>query len=294
MPRTIWKGAVSFGLVHIPVAVVPATRSSSAIDFDWLDRRSMDPVGYKRVNKVTGEELEARDIVKGVQYEKGRYVVLSDEEIRAAHPKATQTVDILSFVDAEKIPFLYLDTPYYLLPDKRGEKVYGLLREALSATDKVAVANVVLRSKQHLAVIMPLDGALVLDTLRWADDVSGVDSLELKPEVLEPELSERERDMAVRLVEGMSEDWDPQRYHDSFQAQIMRLVEQKAEAGKIEEVGAEEEVEAPGAEVIDLTELLRRSLRPKAGEKAAAPPGAASGRGGAKGAAGRRTTKKAG
>lgn len=294
MPRTIWKGAVSFGLVHIPVAVVPATRSSSAIDFDWLDRRSMDPVGYKRVNKVTGEELEARDIVKGVQYEKGRYVVLSDEEIRAAHPKATQTVDILSFVDAKKIPFLYLDTPYYLLPDKRGEKVYGLLREALTATGKVAVANVVLRSKQHLAVIMPLDGALVLDTLHWADDVSGVDSLELKPEVLEPELSERERDMAVRLVEGMSEDWDPQRYHDSFQAQIMRLVEQKAEAGKIEEVGAEEEVEAPGAEVIDLTELLRRSLRPKAGEKAAAPHGAASGRGGAKGAAGRRTTKKAG
>lgn len=293
MPRTIWKGAVSFGLVHIPVALVPATRNQG-IDFDWLDRRSMDPVGYRRVNKATGEEVDSSDIVKGVQYEKGRYVVISDEEIRAAHPKATQTVDIIAFVDGEEISSLYLDTPYYLVPDKNGEKVYGLLREALESTGRVGLANVVLRNKQHLAVVMPLDGALVLDTLRWADEIRDVESLGLKPEALEPELDKREREMAIRLVESMSEEWEPERYHDSFQAQIMKLVEQKAKAGRIEEPAEAEEVEEAGAEVIDLTELLKRSLagtprrkeEAEAGTGRAAPRHKAGGRG--------TTTKRAG
>ena len=121
MPRTIWKGAVSFGLVHIPVALVPAT-TRSGIDFDWLDKRSMDRVGYKRINKTTGEDIESENIVKGVEYEKGNYVVISDDEIKAAHPEATQTVDIVAFVDAKDISFLYIATPYYLTPDRRGEK----------------------------------------------------------------------------------------------------------------------------------------------------------------------------
>src|SRR5690606_31039684 len=120
--------AISFGLVHIPVALVPAT-TRSGIDFDWLDKRSMDPVGYKRVNKATGKEVESRNIVKGVQVEKGHYVVLGEDEIRAAHPEATRTIDILAFVEAAQIPLLYLDTPYYLTPDARGDKVYALLRE---------------------------------------------------------------------------------------------------------------------------------------------------------------------
>lgn len=262
MARTIWKGAISFGLVHIPVALVPAT-SSSAVDFDWLDKRSMDPVGYKRVNKVTGQEVEAKHIVKGVAHEKGRYVVLSDEEIRAAHPEATRTIDILAFVDAEQIAFLYLDTPYYLLPEAGGDKVYALLREALSRTGKVAIANLVMRNKQHLAVLMPLGPALVLDTLRWARDVRGVEVLELKPEAIEPSLKPRELDMASRLVDEMSEDWAPEQYHDSFQEQIMALVERKAREGRLEAVAAPEDEPRHG-EVIDLTELLKRSLARRA------------------------------
>ncbi|MGE4406332.1 Ku protein [Pseudomonas sp.] len=270
MPRTIWKGAVSFGLVHIPVALVPAT-TRQGIDFDWLDKRSMDRVGYKRINKTTGEEIDSENIVKGVEYEKGHYIVLSDEEIKAAHPKATQTVDIVAFVDARDISFLYIDTPYYLTPDRRGEKVYALLRETLVHTGKVGVANVVLRNKQHLAVVMPLGKALVMNTLRWADEVRGVDYLDLKDEALDPELAERELDMARRLVEDMSEKWKPEQYKDTFQDQIMALVEKKAHEGKLEAVGGPEEaLDRRSADVIDLTELLKRSLAAKPGKPRAA------------------------
>ena len=263
MPRTIWKGAVSFGLVHIPVALVPAT-SRSGIDFDWLDKRSMDRVGYKRINKTTGEEIDSENIVKGVEYEKGHYVVLSDEEIKAAHPKATQTVDIIAFVDAKDISFLYIDTPYYLTPDRRGEKVYALLRETLIQTGKVGIANVVLRNKQHLAVVMPLGKALVMNTLRWADEVRGVEYLEMKEEALNADLNKRELDMAKRLVEDMTEEWDPTQFKDTFQDQIMDLVETKAREGKLEAVGGPEEtVDRRSADVIDLTELLKRSLAAK-------------------------------
>jgi DNA end-binding protein Ku len=260
MARVIWKGAVSFGLVHIPVALVPATRSQG-IDFDWLDKRSMEPVGYKRINKVTGEDIDKDDIVKGVQYEKGRYVVISEEEIRAAHPKVTQTVEIIAFVEAAQIPLLYIDKPYYLAPDRRGEKVYGLLRETLTATGKAGLAKVVMHTKQHLAVVMPLGEALVLNTLRWADEVRGAEILELPEAAAKPELKPGELEMAKRLVEDMSEDWNPQQYHDSFQEQIMDLVERKAKEGRIETVGpAEAAGERRGADVIDLTELLKRSL----------------------------------
>jgi DNA end-binding protein Ku len=259
MARSIWKGAVSFGLVYIPVSLVPAT-TRKGIDFDWLDKRSMDPVGYKRINKVTGQDIEKENIVKGVEYQKGEYVVITEDEIRAAHPKVTQTVDIIAFVDAGSIPFLYIDTPYYLAPDRRGEKVYGLLREALVKTGKVGLANVVLHTKQHLAVVMPLGDALVLNTLRWADEVRGVEALELKQEAVRPDLAERELDMAQRLIEDMSAEWDPTQYRDTFQDQIMELVERKAKEGKIAPVSTAEEGERRPADIIDLTELLKRSL----------------------------------
>lgn len=259
MPRAIWKGAISFGLVHIPVALVTAT-STQGVDFDWLDKRSMDPVGYKRINKVSGKEIERENIVKGVQYEKGRYVVISEEEIRAAHPKATQTVDIIAFIDAGQIPSLYIDTPYYLKPERRGEKVYALLRETLARTGKVGLAQVVMRTKQHLALVMPVEDALVLNTLRWGNEVRGVDVLELPEEARSAELAKRELDMARRLVEDMSEDWDPDQHSDTFQDKIMALVEEKARAGRIETVGEVAEDAPRSADVIDLTDLLKRSL----------------------------------
>ncbi|KPG95833.1 DNA repair protein [Pseudomonas sp. RIT-PI-q] len=272
MARAIWKGAISFGLVHIPVALVSAT-SSQGVDFDWLDSRSMDPVGYKRVNKVTGKEVTKEHIVKGVQYEKGRYVVLSEEEIKSAHPLSTQTIDIFSFVDSEQIPLQNIDTPYYLAPDKRGGKVYALLRETLSKTNKVALAHVVLHTRQHLAALMPLESAMVLVMLRWPAEVRSLDTLELGSEVTKPELAKGELDMAKRLVEDMSADWKPDDYRDSFEDKIMALVEKKANEGKIEDVEtATGEEERKTADVIDLTELLKRSLGGKAGGKTAVKP----------------------
>ena len=272
MARAIWKGAISFGLVHIPVALVSAT-SSRGVDFDWLDSRSMDPVGYKRVNKVTGKEVTREHIVKGVQYEKGRYVVLSEEEIRSAHPLSTQTIDIFSFVDGKQIPLQNIDTPYYLAPDKRGGKVYALLRETLTKTGKVALARVVLHTRQHLAALMPLESALVLVMLLWPAEVRSLDELALGSEVTSPELAKGERDMARRLVEDMSAEWTPDDYRDGFEDKIMALVDKKAREGKIEDVEtASGEEERKTADVIDLTELLKRSLGSKGAGKAAARP----------------------
>lgn len=284
MPRAIWKGAISFGLVHIPVALASAT-SSQGVDFDWLDKRSMEPVGYKRVNKVTGKEVTKENIVKGVAHEKGRYVVLSEAEIRAAHPESTQTIDIFAFVDSAQIPLQHIDTPYYLAPDRRGEKVYALLREALSSTDKVALAHVVLHTRQHLAALMPLESALVLVVLRWPSEVRSLESLELGAEVTKPKLNKSELDMAKRLIKEMSANWQPEQYQDSFQDRILELVAQKAKAGKIEEVEpVEVEETRRSADVIDLTELLKRSLGSKPSSK---PKKAAS-----KSAATRSTTRK--
>ncbi|PWK35985.1 non-homologous end joining protein Ku [Pseudomonas sp. OV226] len=268
MARAIWKGAISFGLVHIPVALVSAT-SSQGVDFDWLDSRSMEPVGYKRVNKVTGKEVTKEHIVKGLQYEKGRYVVLSEEEIKSAHPLSTQTIDIFSFVDSEQIPLQNIDTPYYLAPDKRGGKVYALLRETLSKTNKVALAHVVLHTRQHLAALMPLESSMVLVMLRWPAEVRSLDTLELGNEVTKPELAKGELDMAKRLVQDMSADWKPEDYRDSFEDKIMALVEKKANEGKIEDVETATGEEArKTADVIDLTELLKRSLGSKGSAKA--------------------------
>lgn len=261
MPRSIWKGAISFGLVHIPVGLVSAT-AKQGVDFDWLDKRSLDPVGYKRINKVTGKEITSENIVKGVQYEKGRYVVLSDEEIRAAHPEATQTIDIFAFIERGAIPLQNIDTPYYLSPERRGEKVYALLREALRQSDKVALAKVVLHTKQYLTALLPLEDALVLVKLRWPAEVRGLASLELGPAVAKPKLVKSELDMARRLIEDMAGDWQPDEYRDEFQDQIMELVEEKASKGKIHEVEAVsgEAETRRSADVIDLTELLKRSL----------------------------------
>lgn len=282
MPRAIWKGAISFGLVHIPVSLVSAT-ASQGVDFDWLDKRSMDPVGYKRINKTSGKEVTKDNIVKGVAFKKGRYVVLSEEEIRSAHPKSTQTIEIIAFVASDQIPLQNIDTPYFLAPDKRGGKVYALLRETLKKTNKVALANVVLHTKQHLAALMPLESALVLVMLRWPAEVRSLDELELGSDVTRPSVAKGELDMARRLVEDMSADWQPDAYRDSFQEKIMALVAKKAKAGKIEDVESQAgSEERKSADVIDLTELLKRSL---AGKSAAKRP--------AKKPAAKKTSKKA-
>ena len=260
--RTIWKGAISFGLVHIPVGLYSAT-VSTGIDFDWLDRRSMDPVGYKRINKVTGKEIASADIVKGVEYQDGRYVLLSPEEIAAAFPKVTQTIEIETFVDADEIPFVYLERPYYTAPLKRGEKVYALLREALSTSKKVGLAKVVIQTKQHLAVLIPCGRALILNLLRWGGEIRSFEQLDLPPlGVKAAGIKDAEMAMAMQLIEDMTQPWKADEFRNSFADEINKLVEIKANKGELADVAKEEKAEgAPtGANVLDLTALLKRSL----------------------------------
>jgi len=272
-PRVLWKGAISFGLVHIPVALYSAT-VDHAIDFNWLDKRTMDPVGYKRVNKKTGKEIAREQIVKGIEYEDDQYVVLSDEEISAAYPKTTQTVEIEAFVPADSIPFVYLERPYYVAPINRGAKVYALLRETLQRAGRVGIARVVIQTKQHLAVLVPTGPGLVLNLLRWGADIRPWKDLPLPSEsARKAGLTERELKMAKELVDDMSADWNPDDYKDSFKDEIMRMVDEKVEAGQTEEVTQpepEEETGKSSAKILDLTELLQRSLR-KGGDKKEEP-----------------------
>ncbi|MEO6320641.1 MAG: Ku protein [Polaromonas sp.] len=275
--RALWKGAISFGLVHIPVALYSAT-SSSGIDFDWLDKRSMDPVGYKRINKNTGKEVTSENIVKGIKYSNGQYVLLSEEEIAAAYPKTTHTIEIESFVATTDIPFIHLERPYYIAPVDKSAKVYALLRDTLLATRQVGIARVVIQTKQHLAVLAPLRAGLVLNLLRWGEDIRPWEDLDLPPEGAKAAgLSDRELAMAKQLVKDMAGKWDPHQFNDTFKERIMALVERKVKEGKLETVvqpgESEESAATPsGAQVLDLTELLQRSLR-KGGTQAKAKAG---------------------
>ncbi len=260
--RVLWKGAITFGLVHIPIALHSAT-SDQGLNFDWLDKRSMDPVGYKRINKRTGEEISSDNIVKGIEYEDGQYVILSPEEIQAAYPKTTQTIEIESFVDAHEIPMVFLERPYYISPINRGAKVYALLREILRKTGKVGIAKVVIQTKQHLAMLAPSGPALVLDLLRWGDEIRSWEELNLPEEGVEAVgITAKEMAMAEQLVADMSGHFKADEFRNSFRDQIMELVEDKAKAGQTELVRQPESTETAeaGAQIYDLTEMLRRSL----------------------------------
>jgi DNA end-binding protein Ku len=260
--RVLWKGAISFGLVHIPIALHSAIEDHR-LDFDWLDKRTMEPVGYKRVNKTTGKEVDKENIVKGIEYEDGRYVVLSPEEIASAYPQATQTVEIEAFVPIKAIPFVYLERPYYVSPINKGAKVYALLREVLRKTGKVGIAKVVIQTRQHLAVLMPCGPALILNLLRWGDEIRVWDDLNLPAEgVASTGLTAKELAMGEQLVSELSAKWEPRHFTDSFKEQILRLVEEKIATGETESVTQPDakEQDAPGAKIYDLTELLRQSL----------------------------------
>ena len=267
--RILWKGAITFGLVHIPVGLHTAS-IEQGVDFDWLDKRSMDPVGYKRINKKTGKEIDKDNIVKGVQYEDGKYVVISPDEIEAVYPRTTQTIEIQRFIDANEIPFVFLERPYYVAPINKGQKVYALLREVLIKSGKVGLAKVVIATKQHLAVLVPSGKALVLNLLRWGDEVKTLEGLDLPAAgVKGANVSAAEMKMAEQLVGNMSGKWDPEDFKDEFKHAVMKIVAKKVKAGDTETViQPEEEALEENSNVIDLSELLQRSLK---GGKASAP-----------------------
>ena len=270
MARVIWKGAISFSLIHIPVSLYPASRSAS-LDFTMLDKRDFSPIGYERINKSSGKAVEWGDIVKGYEYEKGEYVVLSDEDFRQANVEATQTIDIQGFVEPGEIEPMYYDTPYYLAADKRGEKVYTLLREALTKSGTVAIGLVVIRTKQHVCALLPVGKTLVLNTLRYADEVLAAEEHAPAAKTLDDaRVSQREFGMAVKLVEDMRQKWDPADYHDSYREDLLQRIDDKVKAGQSKTL-----TPAPAktrgiraANVVDLSELLKRSLEQRGGKGA--------------------------
>ncbi len=264
MARSIWKGAISFGLVHVPVSLYPASQSSG-IDFDWLDKRSMDPVGYKRINKRTGKEIDGDNIVKGIQQESGHYVIVSEDEIKAAYPKRTQTIELESFVKRDEISFLLLETPYYLEPSGRGaDKVYALLREAMNEAGVIGIGRVVIHTKEHLAALIPTGTALVLNTIRWANEIRPIEDLNLPAAGKSgAALKPAELKMATQLIGEMTAPWKADDREDTFTAAVHELVKRKVAAGETESVEPLEEAPAEGgaSNVVDLTELLARSLK---------------------------------
>jgi DNA end-binding protein Ku len=269
--RALWKGAISFGLVYIPVEMYTAVQEHD-LDLTMLDRRDFSPVGYKRYNKKTGKEVTWDDIVKGYEYEDNEYVVLSDEDLKRANVEATQTIDIVAFVEAADVPLTYYETPYYLSPSRGGNKVYALLRETLRKAGKIGIATVVMRTKQHLCALVCVEDKIVLNTLRYATEIRSAEELKLPPATLKAAgISDKELKMALSLVEGMSEDWKPEQYHDTYKEDVLAMVKKKIKAGQTKTItAAEEEPQAPKASnVVDLVALLQNSLGKRGGAKSA-------------------------
>lgn len=264
MPRGLWKGAISFGLVNVPVELFSSQKRSSELGLTMLDKRDLAPVGYQRVNKASGKEVPWDDVVKGYEYKEDKYVVLSEEDFRRANPEATKTVDILAFVDLKDIAPQYFDTPYYLAPGKRGEKAYALLRDALAKAGKAGVASVVIRTKQYLAALVPQDDALLLNTLRYEKELKTPKDLDIPGKLKGARVTAKELDMALRLVDDMADKWHPAKYHDTYHEDLLERIEQKVKAGETEAITEPEKGEKPAkAQVVDLMALLKKSVSHK-------------------------------
>jgi DNA end-binding protein Ku len=274
MARSIWGGAISFGLVNVPVKLFTAVRKKD-VRFHQLHRPDGARINQKRVCSNDGEEVAYEDIVKGYEIAKGQYVVIDPEELEALDPESTHTIDIEDFVELDQIDPLFFDASYYVVPDTRGEKAYRLLLESMKEAGKVGIARVVMRSKQYLVAIRPVEDALVMSTMNFADEVVPESELEGLPGS-SANVSDRELTMAKQLIESLSTDFDPAKYHDTYREKVLEMIEQKAE-GK--EVVAPPEPKA-ATPVVDLMAALEASLAAAKGEKKAAK---ADGKDGAKG-----------
>ena len=255
MPRAIWKGSISFGLVNIPIALYPATRWEE-LKFRLLRKSDLSPVNYKRVAEKDGKEVPWDQIVKGYEYEKGKYVVLKDEDFERVDLEATQTVDIQDFVDQEEIDPMFFYKPYYLEPQKGGDKAYALLRDALKESNKVGIAKVVIKTRQYLAGVKPEDGALVLELMHFADELADPAKLYVPKKT---EVGKREMNMAKSLIDSMSSKWNPEKYKDDYREALMEVIEEKVEAGGKEIEEKPRKAPKP-TKVIDLVSVLQKSL----------------------------------
>ncbi|HWD92382.1 MAG TPA: Ku protein [Verrucomicrobiae bacterium] len=253
--RAIWKGSISFSLINIPIALYPATRREE-LKFRLLRASDLSPVNYKRVAEADGEDVPWDQIVKGYEYEKGKFVVLKDDDFKRADIEATQSVDIQDFVELDQIDPIFFDKPYYLEPEKRGEKAYALLRDALKQSGKVGIAKVVIKTRQHLAAVKPEKNLLVLELMHFAEEI--IDTKELKIPA-NPHIGAKELDMAKDLITKMSGKWEPEKYQDDYRRVLLEVIHEKAESGG-KEVTPRGATKKP-TNVVDLVSVLQESLQ---------------------------------
>jgi len=253
---------ISFGLVSVPVVLYPAEQSHS-LSFSMLDKRDFSPIGYKRYNKNTGKEVAWNDIVKGYEYEKDEFVVMSEEDFRRANVQQARSVDIVTFVDAGSVPPQYFQTPYYLVPGERGQKVYALLRETMRATGKIGVGQVVIRTTHHLAAVMPVEDALMMITMRYANEIRDRKEFDFPSESTKAVgITPKELELARKLIEDMAGPWKPEEFEDTYNDDLMKRIEEKIERGETHVLTKPEgeAAERRSAQVIDLMDLLKKSL----------------------------------
>lgn len=263
--RAIWKGAISFSLVNIPIALYPATRREE-LKFRLLRDQDLSPIDYKRVAEADGREVAWEHIVKGYEHEKGKFIVLKDEDFRRVDVEATQTVDIIDFVAQDEIDPMFFDKPYYLEPQKGGAKAYALLRESLRKTGKVGIAKVVIKTRQHLAAVKPYGNTLVLELMHFGEELVKATALKIPGSL---DVGTKELEMATALVESMTDHWDPEKYNDDYRSALLKLIHEKIEHGGKLPPGSGPK-RRPTTKVIDLVSVLQESLNrtKEAGAKA--------------------------
>lgn len=253
--RPIWTGSISFSLITIPITLFPATRREE-LKFRLLRASDLSPVNYKRVAEVDGKEVPWDQIVKGYEYEAGKFVVLKEEDFKRVDVEATQTIDIIDFVELHEVDPMFFDTPYYLAPQKTGVKAYVLLREALKKTGCVGIAKVVIKTRQHLAAVKPQKNALVLELMHFADELVVPDNLKLPANI---DVSGKESELGVDLVKRMTDAWDPDKYTDDYRSALLELIQKKVELGGKTPPGAIPKKKRP-SNVVDLVSVLQESL----------------------------------
>jgi DNA end-binding protein Ku len=275
MARALWRGAISFGLVTIPVSLYPAKNAQENVAFRMLHGSDLRRVHNRWVDEED-HEVPFEEIVKGYEYEKDRYVVIGEADLAAANVKATQSIDIMHFVEGADIDIAFYDTPYYTEPAKIGQKAYALLRETLKRTGKVGVARIVVRERQHLCAVLADGPAILAYTLRWPYQLRAASDLELPSEDLgDFAVSPQELKMAEQLVETMTTAWEPEQYRDTYRDDLLRLIDQKIKTGQVTATTEEPASKAEEAEVVDLMALLKRSVAEQKGRARKGPAAAA-------------------
>ncbi len=260
MPRPIWKGHISFGLVNVPVVLYNAERRAD-LSFRLIDSRNSARVRYERVNEETGEEVPWDKIIKGYEYDEGNYVLLSEEELEHASPELTRTIEIEQFVDLGEIDVRYFDRPYVLVPGNKGEKGYVLLREAVADAGKAGIARVVIRARQYLAALVAQGDALVLELLRYHQELIDLDEFDVPGHDLrEHKVARKEVELATKLIDGMTADWDPKKFHDEYRDAVLKLVQRKIESGQTESIDVEEVEGEPVPSTINFMDVLKKSV----------------------------------